>query len=131
MNKDSHLKHRARQMFDLSCCASWPIKTKNFLLKKCLFQNSHPSTSSNQSSLYSAECFSEKVSREILRTSLGSVRTIRLSDNSFVHDFSDFSDPEKKISHARKLAHSHSDEEISQRPVFVVSIRLMVDMKIV
>ncbi|CAB4011909.1 Hypothetical predicted protein, partial [Paramuricea clavata] len=59
--------------------------------------------------------------QEILPKSELSVKTIRLSENWFVHDFSDFSDPERKLSYAREMFHSNSDEEIYGRYV-VVSI---------
>ncbi|CAB4000343.1 transmembrane 9 superfamily member 2-like isoform X2 [Paramuricea clavata] len=69
------------------------------------------------SSRYST--FSERF-QEIPPKSQLSVKTIRLSENSFVHDFSGFSDPERKLSYAREMAHSVSDEEIYGRYVVVV-----------
>jgi hypothetical protein len=119
LSKQCHTtkSHSHRHMFDLACCEYWHAKTKNFLFKKWRLNNSRKSTPF-KSSRYST--FSERF-QEIPRKSQLSVKTIRLSENSFVHDFSDFSDPERKLSYAREIAHSDSDEEIYGRYV-VVSI---------
>ena len=119
LSKQCHTtkSHSRRHMFDLSCCEYWHAKTKNVLLKKWRLDSSRKSIPF-KSSRYST--FSERF-QEIPPKSQLSVKTIRLSENSFVHDFSDFSDPERKLSYAREMAHSDSDEEIYGRYV-VVSI---------
>ena len=100
-----------RHMFDLSCCANWQAKTKKFLLQKWRLENSRISTPFTSSRRNLTKYFSEKV-QEIPSKTQRSVKTIRLSENWFIHDFSDFSDPERKISYAREMAHTESDEEI-------------------
>jgi hypothetical protein len=90
-------------MLDLSCCAYWQAKAKDFLLKKCPFGSSRKS----------AGRFSER-NQEVLRKSrLLGVKTIRLSERSFLHDFSDFSDPERKLSCARReISRVNSEEDM-------------------
>ena len=97
-------------MLDFSSITSWPSKTKNILLKKWRFSNIYLLTS-YKPNYYATDYISEN-NQGISRKSGRRVRTIQLSENSFVHDFSDFSDPERKISYARELANSDSDEEI-------------------
>ena len=104
-------------MLDFSSITSWPTKTKNILLKKWRFSNIYLLTS-YKPNYYSTDYISEDNQR-ISRKSGRRVRTIRLSENSFVHDFSDFSDPERKISYARELANSDSDEEMIDSFVLV------------
>ena len=56
--------------------------------------------------------FSERVFLSPPKTQ--SVKTVRLSENSFEHDFSDFSDPERKISYARRLCRQEEGEILQE-----------------
>ena len=61
------------------------------------------------------------VNRTVVPGKKKAVRTIRLSEHSFEHDFSDFSDPEKKISRSRWLSRFPEDEETTEEILQVFS----------
>lgn len=99
-------------MFDLSSVASWPEKARQFL-KKWRYESSQEPSSPVNSARCSTNSFSEKIYETPAKTKRG-VKTIRLTENSFFHDFSDFCDPERKRSYAQEMSHTDLDgnEEI-------------------
>ena len=61
------------------------------------------------------------VNRTVIPGKRNAVRTTRLGEHFFEHDFSDFSDPERRISRSRWLSRSTEDDEITEEILQVFS----------
>ena len=92
--------------FLLLCCC-WRMKDETVVKKRWFWRKAENLVDHRSSDHYVRQNFPEKVAE--FPSKIHSVRTVRLSENSFEHDFSDSSDPERTLSYARRLC--RLDEE--------------------